>query len=358
MAMVKKLLIMLMIISLLSINTFEVKSDDGKKANLIQTISFSFGNRSKVPLKPPLRLKVSVDSGEKFNIIWQTNAYNTSCYNGTYTQMANWANKTNTTYWWKSTVETPTHQNESKIYNFTTATYKWGDWSDWWVIKLVPKEFVIKNFNPINFNDAGMSFELSFDTNIEYYNESIFINVSTRQNLIKNEPIDSFATNGSYIVKDLILPTQTIKEDYPFDEYYVEVNIKTIDDVTINISEFDSQYYDSNQWQMKIQSNNNTLRANFFRTWEKYTYYALISMGIISIFTSFYLLHTKKDRVYSVSKLVNGTFISGVFLGFIFSHFTFSKYLGLLFGLLLISIIVWRCSYRKVEEYNKIKNQE
>jgi hypothetical protein len=87
---------------------------------------------------PLLQITVNEPQNQKFNISWSTNAtgswiyYNSSCSDGTFSQRATFANASNTKYWWTVRVNDTTNHWTNKTYHFTTATYTWSDWSDWW----------------------------------------------------------------------------------------------------------------------------------------------------------------------------------------------------------------------------------
>jgi len=92
---------------------------------------------TEVDMYPLLSITISEPQGDNFNITWTTNAsswiqYNSSCDNGTYTQRATWANQSNTQYWWNISLNDTNGNWLNITYTFTTDTYSWGNWSNWW----------------------------------------------------------------------------------------------------------------------------------------------------------------------------------------------------------------------------------
>jgi len=86
---------------------------------------------------PTLSITVNDPNGDHFNVSWSTNetawtAYNSSCTNGTYTQIATWANASDTLYFWTVRVNDTNGNWTNATYHFTTASYSWGTWSEWW----------------------------------------------------------------------------------------------------------------------------------------------------------------------------------------------------------------------------------
>jgi len=90
-----------------------------------------------IVMYPTLIVNVTEPQGDKFNISWSTNAtawtaFNDSCDNGSYTQVATWANESDTTYWWTVHINDTGGHWTNHTFHFTTDTYTWTDWSEWW----------------------------------------------------------------------------------------------------------------------------------------------------------------------------------------------------------------------------------
>ena len=90
-------------------------------------------------LQPYLSIDV-VDYQGNFNVTWLHNkssvwtvfAVNISVGTGTYKQLASWANETDTKYFWAVHVNDTEQNWINETYDFATAGYVWGNWSEWW----------------------------------------------------------------------------------------------------------------------------------------------------------------------------------------------------------------------------------
>jgi len=135
-----------------------------------------------IDMYPLLEITVNEPQDEKFNISWSTNAteiwvyYNSTCDDGTFSQRATFANASNTTYWWTVAVNDTTGHWTNKTYHFTTATYSWSDWSDWWEFTYTC--CVGNNFEATGYNQTQVNLtwnnctEDGCDTNVLVRNES------------------------------------------------------------------------------------------------------------------------------------------------------------------------------------------
>ena len=105
----KTVLLVILLFLILSLNFMITGSaDEGDDWHVVDSWSISFSNTSAVPLYPELIISVAEEHGNSFDIEWRTNAtgvwknfaYNLSSNNGTFSQIAKWANESETTYWW------------------------------------------------------------------------------------------------------------------------------------------------------------------------------------------------------------------------------------------------------------------
>jgi len=110
-----------------------------------------------IPMYPTLIVNATEPQGQNFNITWSTNAtgswvqFNVSCINGSYTQVATWANESDTTYWWTVALNDTIGNWYNRTYSFTTAEYSWTNWSDWWTFTYgTTSETFIQNPYPAN----------------------------------------------------------------------------------------------------------------------------------------------------------------------------------------------------------------
>ena len=81
-------------------------------------------------MRPRLTINITEPNGQNFNITWSTNAttwvrYNTSCTDGNYSQVANWANTSETTYWFTVAINDTEGNWKNETFHFTIAEYQW-----------------------------------------------------------------------------------------------------------------------------------------------------------------------------------------------------------------------------------------
>ena len=133
----------------------------GGKADIYPVItSISPANDSiNIELYP--LLEVTVKDNVNFDINWSTNSSswtqeNLTCTTGTYTQRATFVNQSNTKYWWTIKVHDVNDNWHNATYHFTTKSYTWTNWSDWWTFAYVqmdaPTNFVATNINSSTIN--------------------------------------------------------------------------------------------------------------------------------------------------------------------------------------------------------------
>jgi len=123
---------------------------------------------------PTLSIDVA-DAQSVFNITWETNAtgswlgfdWNSSCSDGTYSQIAGWANQSNTTYWWGIRVNDTDGNWANATYRFKTANYSWSNASDWWTFYYAGQPPALSNETP---TDGS--------TNLVAQNQTFCINAS------------------------------------------------------------------------------------------------------------------------------------------------------------------------------------
>jgi hypothetical protein len=98
-------------------------------------------------LFPLLSITVQDYQSDNFNVTWSTNAtegwrfHNVSVTDGTFTQLATFANSSNTTYWWTVQVNDSAGYWTNATYKFETGYYDWGDWADWWKLIYAPESY-------------------------------------------------------------------------------------------------------------------------------------------------------------------------------------------------------------------------
>lgn len=314
----KIILLLLLLFSILSQNFMIITSaDENKDWHIIDSWSLSFSNRTAVPLYPDLIISVAEEYGNSFDIEWKTNAtghweifaYNLSCDNGTYSQIAKWANQSETTYWWSYTLNIDSYSNDSELFNFTTTKYPWGDWSEPWVFSYVPQETRVNTFSPVAFGESGMTFSLSLDIVAEDYHGPIIINVSTRTIEDIVYPLNIEGENGKYIIKDLIFevfpPPSKNQFNYPFDSYWVNLTFYTSSGERLNFSTVSTEEKVIPQWKMKMQWNGNKLRLDFERNQEVNAFWILLSVGIISILLRVIWISLWKGIISTVMKITH-----------------------------------------------------
>jgi len=144
-------------------NNYAVLSFSGKTvvlSNAPLVTGFSPGNgTTNVPLFPQLSITVDEPQDEGVTVTWSTNAtgdwsgINSTIPSGdgTYTQIATFANTSNTTYWWSVQVEDNTGHKTNKTYKFTIDYYEYGEYNDWWNFTYIPETFTY----PTYFNASG-----------------------------------------------------------------------------------------------------------------------------------------------------------------------------------------------------------
>ena len=154
----------------------------GGTAPLLSAESPTNGS-STASMYPTLSITVTEPQGQNFNITWSTNAtawtaYNSTCTeNGTYTQVATWANQSDTTYWWTVQVNDTDGNWGNATYHFDTATYSWGDWSNWLTFNYSndpPSSFTATAYNKTQINITFTEGVNSVDSTVIIRNESGF----------------------------------------------------------------------------------------------------------------------------------------------------------------------------------------
>lgn len=130
---------------------------------------------------PLLNITVEDPQGDNFNVSWSTNAtgtwvyYNSSVTNGSYNQRATFANASNTTYWWTVKVNDTGGLWTNATYHFTTATYSWGNWSDFWTFNYTccsPTNFTTSTYSKSAINLSWSNCENGADRNVLVVNKS------------------------------------------------------------------------------------------------------------------------------------------------------------------------------------------
>jgi len=311
--------------------------------------SGTYYNRSIMPMYPPLNITIEEKNGRTFDIEWMSNCtgewnifnYNLSCENGTYQQIAEWANESKKTYWWKLRANSSFEYWESNIFKFTTMTYSYTSWSDTWVFYFKPKEIKIRSFKPIDFEGKGMSFAFWFDLIMDDYNDSIELNISTRDPDITITPENNIDRDGVYIVDDLKLLTLGNKNDYPFDTYSVEVVFLLKDDKPLNTSDYKPEVYNEDKWKMDTKWHNNNLKIQFSRTQEIAVYWILFISAILSIaYSVIYMFISENKVIERIGGILSGGVFFGNFLAFFINNPVFSSpYIWVLIILLIVSLI-------------------
>ena len=128
-----------------------------------------------------LEITVNDIQGDTFNITWSTNATegwvktNTTCTDGTYRQRAEFTNSTNYTYWWTVKVNDSQGHWINATYHFTTGSYEWEGWSDWWEMYYLPSTFAPpSDFNAKNCNisQINLSWTIAQNTTQTYIRAS------------------------------------------------------------------------------------------------------------------------------------------------------------------------------------------
>lgn len=361
-----KCILMVLLFSILSINfLLVVNADDSDDWHFIGSWSGTLYNRSAVPLYPELIIDVEEENGNIFDIEWKTNAtgvwetfeYNLSCVNGTYSQIAKWANQSEKTYWWYYTVKIDEYRNNSNIFKFTTAKYTWGDWSDTWVFSYAPQETRLISFSPVAFGESGMTFSLSLDVVAEGYSGPIYVNVSTRDVDDVIYPLNIEGENGKYIIKDLIFevspPFQDNQFRYPFDDYWVDIAFYKDDGKKLDFNNITTEEKVISHWKMKTQWDGNKLHLDFQRNQEQRSFYILVFLAGLSIFINILFLARKETKILSyLNEIISIPFFFGVIFNYMIydcpTFFTISFLI--LIPLLIISLILGVIVYNKTKK--------
>jgi len=134
-----------------------------------------------IDMYPLLNVTVTDPQQPMVNVTWSTNASswtqtNSSVLSGTtISQRATFANESNTTYWWSVNVSNAGGYYTNQTFHFTTATYTWSDWSDWWVIDYTccaPTDFTASAFNETVINLTWSACGDGADKNVLVVNET------------------------------------------------------------------------------------------------------------------------------------------------------------------------------------------
>lgn len=116
-------------------------------------------NSTTTIMYPVLNITINDPQGQTMNVTWYNNktgswsqigSINTSVTNGTYRHNATFATNEETNYWWRVSVEDSDGFITTETYNFTTDSYTWSGWSDWWLFTLdsiTPFDFTATTFN-------------------------------------------------------------------------------------------------------------------------------------------------------------------------------------------------------------------
>jgi len=127
-------------------------------------------------LFPTLTVDVIDYQGDIFTINWSINsstdvfsATNTSCTNGEYSQVATFANQTNTIYWWTVNISDGTNWVNESFWFVTTSGGNWSNYSDMWTFVYAPPDFVPQSsFKAININDSKINLTWTVPTNTSH----------------------------------------------------------------------------------------------------------------------------------------------------------------------------------------------
>ena len=130
---------------------------------------------------PLLNVTVTDPQGDNFNISWSTNAtgewvyFNSTCSNGSYNQRATFVNASDTMYWWTVKVNDSDGNWVNATYHFTTDTYSWGNWSDWWTFNYTvsgPENLSASTYSKTEINLTWDSINGGVDAFVLVVNES------------------------------------------------------------------------------------------------------------------------------------------------------------------------------------------
>ena len=142
--------------------TFGGKAEVQGSAPSINSVSPA-NNSVDQDMYPLLEVNISDPQSDNFNVTWSTNAsgswidlqFNDTCTDGNFSYRATFANESNKKYWWKLAVNDSDNSWINATYNFKTATYSYGNWSDWWTFNYTaegPTNLVASTWNTTAIN--------------------------------------------------------------------------------------------------------------------------------------------------------------------------------------------------------------
>jgi len=173
------------IFSVYSTLTFGGKCDVQSDAPSI-TDQYPANESTDIDMYPLLNVTIDEPQNENFNITWKSNStgiwtvlqYNDTCTDGTYTHRAVFANASNTKYWWRVEVNDSAGHWTNETYEFTTASYSWSNWSDWWEFNYTIDYPASLTATPWNQTAINLSWTINggIDTAVLIVNESGWTN--------------------------------------------------------------------------------------------------------------------------------------------------------------------------------------
>ena len=168
--------------NLISTLSFGGKAEVQDAAPVINSVSPA-NNSVDNDMYPLIEINITDSQDDKFNITWLSNVSgswvvvqrNVSCTNGNFTHRATFANESNKTYWWKLSVNDTNNNWKNQTFNFKTALYTWGNWSDWWTFNYTvsgPSNLATSTWNSTAINLTWTNADSNADKTVLVRNES------------------------------------------------------------------------------------------------------------------------------------------------------------------------------------------